>query len=330
MRIAVTGGTGFIGSHVVERLVESGYEVSCLVLPGEGPGWIAGLDARLFEGSILDRESLGPFLEGCDAIVHLAGLTRAKTEAEFMAVNADGAANVVEAALALPEGRRPRQIIAMSSMAACGPSSPDGSGLCEDAPREPIVPYGRSKAAMEDLVSGYAGRIEYTFLRAPGVYGPRDRDFLQYFQLVSRGLRVIVGGESLLSLLYVKTLARAIAACILNPAAYGQAFFIADRGSYDWDSFSEMIERALGKRTLRVHIPEWAAVVVAFFSSLVRPFLRKPPLVTNDKIREMRQRRWVVSTAKAESLLGFEPVASTEDALAETARWYLEKGWIRR
>jgi dihydroflavonol-4-reductase len=331
MRVAVTGGTGFIGSHVVERLLEAGFEVSCLVLPGEGPGWIAGRDVRLFAGSVLDRESLLPFLEGADAIVHLAGLTRAKTEAEFMAVNADGAANLLDAALALSPA--PRHIVAMSSLAAVGPSPVDGSCLDEEAPRLPLTPYGRSKAALEDVVRGYAaredGRVEFTFIRAPGVYGPRDRDFLQYFELVDRGLRLIVGARNVMSLLYVKTLARAIVACVLNPAAYAQAFFVADEGAFDWDALCGMIERALGKRTVRVRIPEWAVSVVAFFAAIAKPFMRKPPLVTRDKILEMRQPCWIVSTEKAARLIGFKPGVSTEDAIAETAAWYRENGWIR-
>jgi len=335
MRVAVTGGSGFIGSHLVERLLEEGFEVSCLALPGEGPGWLAGRDVRLFEGSVLDPGSLPPFLEGADAIVHLAGLTRARTEAEFMAVNADGAANVVEAAMTLNPA--PRHIVAMSSLAAVGPSPTDGSCIDEEAPREPLTPYGRSKAALEDVVRGCVDRgadsdgcrIECTFIRAPGVYGPRDRDFLRYFELVDRGIRLIVGSRNVMSLVYVKTLSRAIAACVLNPAAYGQAFFVADEGAYDWDTFSGMVERALGARTLRIGVPEWAVSVAAFLSALAKPFLRAPPLVTADKILEMRQPCWIVSTDKARRLLGFEPGISTADAIAETAAWYREAGWIR-
>jgi len=331
MRIAVTGGTGFVGSHVVESLLAAGHELSCLVLPSEGSGWLDGKGVHFHEGSVLDRASLGPFLEGCDAIVHLAGLTRARTEAEFLAVNAEGAVNVIEAALALKSSgsRAPRHVLVMRSLAAVGPSSPDGACLDEDAPRRPISPYGRSKAALEDAVAGYAGRIDYTIIRAPGAYGPRDRDFLQYFKLVSRGLRVIIGPRNVLSLVYAKTLAAAIASCVQNPAAYGQAFFIADEGAVDWDQFSAMIERALGRKTLRIKVPEWAVSVVAFLSWLARPLLRKPPLVTANKILEMRQPCWIVSTAKAERLLGFRPLMTTEEAIAETAAWYRERDWLQ-
>jgi dihydroflavonol-4-reductase len=326
MRIAVTGGTGFIGSHVVELLLEAGHDVACLTLPAEGPGWLAGREVRFFEGNILAPDSLRPFLEGREAIVHLAGLTRAKSEAEFMAVNAGGAGAIIEVALSL--SNPPRQIIAMSSLASVGPSPADGSCLDENAELNPITPYGRSKAALENLLKSYAGRIEYTIIRAPGVYGPRDKDFLQYFRMVARGLRIVIGPRNVLSIVYVKTLAKAIVSCVLNPAAYGQAFFIADDGTIDWDLLSEMIEKHLGRKTRRVRVPEWVVGAVALGSAAAKPFVRRPPLVTKNKILEMRQPCWIVSTAKAERLLGFKPLLSTEAALAETGAWYKAQGWI--
>jgi dihydroflavonol-4-reductase len=324
-RIAVTGGSGFVGSHVVELLLERGYDVNCLVLPEEGRAWLEGSRARLFEGSVTDRGCLAPFLEGCSAIVHIAGLTRAKTEARFLEVNAQGAVNLAEAALALPDG--PRHMVSMSSMAAAGPC-PDGGCLDEDEPLRPLTPYGRSKAALEDALRAYEGRIERTFIRAPGVYGPRDRDFLQYFRLVRRGLRPILGRRSVMSILYVKTLARAIADCVLNPSAYGHAFFIADEGEYDWDDLSAFVEEALGARTMRIAVPDWAVAIAAAAAEAIKPFARRPPLLDRHKLLEMRQGRWVVSTAKARRLLGFEPAISTRDAMAETAKWYVANGWI--
>jgi dihydroflavonol-4-reductase len=329
MRIAVTGGTGFVGSHVVELLLERGHEVHCLVLPGEGRLWLDGIPEgsrlRFFIGSVTDRASLAPFLDGCEAIVNIAGLTRSKTEEGFMTVNAGGAVNLVEAALALPSG--PRHIVSMSSLAASGPC-PDGRCLDEAEEQRPLTPYGRSKAALEAALLAYEGRMHCTFIRAPGVYGPRDRDFLQYFRLVQRGLRVIVGRRNVMSLLFVKNLAAGIVACILRPEAYGQAFFMADEGEYDWDQFSGLVEAALGKETLRVHVPEWAVAIAAFFAEAAKPLLRRPPLLDRHKILELRQERWVVSTAKAERRLGFRPAMTTADALAETGRWYAEKGWI--
>jgi nucleoside-diphosphate-sugar epimerase len=326
VRVAVTGGTGFVGSHVVELLLDRAeVEVRCLVLPGQGPLWLEGRPVAFFEGDVTDRSSLGPFLSGCDTIVNIAGLTRAWNEEGFVAVNARGAMNLAEVALSLPDG--PRHIVSMSSLAVVGPC-PEGRCADEDDPLRPLTPYARSKAALESALRAYEGRIHSTFIRAPGVYGPRDRDFLQYFKLVKRGLRIIVGKRNVMSLVYVKTLARAIISCIQNPAAYDQAFFIADNGEYDWDDFSAMVEKALGKKTLRIHVPDGLVALSALISETAKPLLRRPPLIDKNKLLEIRQPRWVVSTAKAQRLIGFEPVMATEDALAETACWYEEHGWI--
>ena len=325
MRIAVTGGTGFVGSHVVEALLAIGHDVRCLVLTGEGPLWLEGLPVALHEGDVNDQASLLPLLRGCDAIVHIAGLTRARSDATFRAVNVGGTAALLDSALSLPVP--PRHLVAISSIAAVGPAGQD-SAIGEDTPLRPLTAYGRSKAAMEMLLRQSGDRLAYTIIRAPTVYGPRDQDVLRFFRLVDRGFRLIVGRRNVLSIVYVKTLARAIAACVLNPAAFGQALSIADHGEYDWDQFAAMVEQALGRKTRRVHVPDWAVATVAALSDLAKPLARNPPLITGDKLLEMRQPRWVVSTARAARLIGFEPLMSSEAAIAETASWYRSVGWL--
>lgn len=328
MRIAVTGGTGFIGSHVVELLLARDWEVHCLVLPGEDRRWLKDLPLRFFEGDITEKESLPPFLRGCDAIVNIAGLTRAKSEEEFFKINKEGPVNLVEAALSLEDG--PRQIICMSTQAVMGPCA-DGCCSIEEDPFNPLTPYARSKAAMETALLGYErrGLMHCSFIRAPGVYGPRDRDFCKYFKLIDKGLRIVTGDTHITSLVYVKSLAAAIVSSILNPKAFGQAFFIADARSYDWDEFSAMVEKALGKKTVRIHISKVMIGIISVCSETLKPFLKQPPLIDKNKILEMRQHRWVVSTAKAQSLINFSPLVDTAEAIAETGRWYRAQGWIR-
>ncbi len=327
MRIAVTGGTGFIGSHVIELLLSRQCELRCLVLPGEDRRWLKDLPVEFCEGDITDRKSLPPFLRGCDAIVNIAGLTRAKTEEEFFKINKDGPVNLVEAALSLKDG--PRHIVCMSTQAVMGPCA-DGRCSEEEDPLNPLTPYARSKAAMETALLGYEmrGLMHCSFIRAPGVYGPRDRDFFKYFRMIDKGLRIVTGDAHITSLVYVKSLAEAIASCILNPKAFGQAFFVADAKPYDWDEFSAMVEKALGKKTVRIYISKAMIYMISFCSETLKPFLKRPPLIDKYKILEMRQHRWVVSTAKAQRLIGFSPLVDTAQAIAETGRWYRSQGWI--
>ena len=209
MRIAVTGGTGFVGSHVVELLLRARRQGQ---LPGPSRGRAAlargdsrGDRLRFFEGSVTDSASLGPFLEGCDAIVNIAGLTRAKTEEGFIAVNAGGAVNLVEAALALPDG--PRHIISMSSLAASGPC-PDGTlprrGRRAKAAHALREEQGRARGRPAWLRGPHELQLHP---RARRLRPPRPRLPAVLQARVARP-RVIVGERNVMSLVYVKTLAR--------------------------------------------------------------------------------------------------------------------------
>ncbi len=321
--IAVTGGTGFIGFHLVKRLVADRFAVNCLVLPGERYEAVPGV--RYFCGDITDSSSMGGFLDGIDAVIHLAGLTRARTDEEFLRVNADSATMLINEA-----SRRSKSfnhIIAMSSLAAVGPSA-DERGVCEDDPLRPISPYGKSKARLEELLRYKESMADWTVIRAPAVYGPGDRDFLAFFRLIQNGWRVVIGRRSLLSLVYDHNLVEAIVRCLEHPGARNNAFFIADRGIYDWDQLGAIIETYFGRRTRRIHVPFWAVRMVAAINQLRMPFCRSIPLLNKHKLAEMSQAFWVVSTEKARLALGYVPAFETVGALHETGRWYREMGWL--
>lgn len=321
--IALTGTTGFIGPHVIRRLSADGHRLSCLVRPGRSYEALPGV--RYCEGSLEDAESLKSLLEGADAVVHLAGLTRAKSEEEFMAVNCSAVWTLIEAGLAASPNFS--HIVAMSSMAAAGPAK-DERGVCEDDAPAPLTPYGRSKAALEGLLRRYEPRVSWTAIRAPGVYGPGDRDFYEYFKLVKRGFRVVLGKRSVLSLVYAENLADAIALAVERPEARNHAFFIADDGAYDWDDIGSMIEQALGVQARRVRVPFWAVRVASLLSRAIAPLSKKPILLTKDKLLEMCQEYWVASTIKARDLLGFSPRVATAEGFRRTAAWYKERGWL--
>lgn len=321
--IAVTGTTGFIGPHVIRRLAADGHRLSCLVRPGRAYETIPGV--RYYEGRLEDAESLKPLLAGADTLVHLAGLTRAKSEDEFMTVNCSALGTLIEAGIAASSSFA--HIIAMSSLAAAGPA-PDERGICEDDAPAPLTPYGRSKAALEELLRRYEPRVAWTAIRAPGVYGPGDRDFYEYFKLVKRGFRVVLGKRSVLALVYAENLADAVALAVHRPEARNQVFFIADDGAYDWDDIGSMIERALGVQARRVEVPFWAVRIASLLSRAIAPLSKEPILLTKDKLLELCQEYWVASTKKAKDMLGFSPRVATAEGFRRTAAWYLERGWL--
>src|SRR5512143_2620633 len=150
MRVLVTGGTGFLGSHLVESLLEDpGCEVFALARDPSKPRWLEGIDGVRFLAG--DLRNLPGLPAGLDCVYHLAGLTKTLKPSEYYSVNRDGTANLLRA---LEGQRKPLRFVHLSSLAAAGPSSP-GRGIREDDPPHPVSPYGESKLAAEAEVLKY-------------------------------------------------------------------------------------------------------------------------------------------------------------------------------
>lgn len=324
MKIAVTGGTGFIGSHLIENLLAKGHEVSCLVLPHESHRWLKGKNVQFITGNILQKESLRDFVRGKEIIIHLAGLTRAHYDHEYFTVNAQGTRNILEALAEYNPGIR--QFIAMSSQAAVGPS-PGHSYISEEVPLNPISPYGKSKAEVERTLKEHDKKIPYTIVRAPAVYGPRDRDFVSVFKIIKLGFKPIIGNNKL-SFVYVKNLVHGIERMIGNPAALNNVYFISDDGARTWREFGTLVEKALKRRAIAVIVPEGFVDLVAMVYEVKARFTKEPLLLSKYKILEMKQPFWMISNEKAKKELGYDPPFTTETAIQDCASWYTSQPWV--
>ncbi len=188
MRVLVTGGTGFLGSHLVERLLEEpDAEVYALVRNPSKLRWLNGVErVRLLTG---DLHHLPALPAGLGCVFHLAGLTKTLKSNAYYTVNQEGTANLLRAL----EGQScPPRFVHLGSIAAGGPSAPRRPVREEDPPR-PVSPYGESKLMAEAEILKYKDRFPVVTLRAAAVYGPRDEDFLEYFRWMKRGILPLVG-----------------------------------------------------------------------------------------------------------------------------------------
>ena len=304
-----------------------GYEVHCLVRKTSDLKWLQGLNVQLVYGSVTDAESLAAAVREKDCVFHAAGLTKARSPAEFFAVNAGGTRNV----LAACKEHNPavRRVVYVSSQAAAGPS-PDGVPLTEESPCRPVSNYGRSKLEGEQATAQYACDLPVTIVRPAAVFGPRDRDVFFVFQFVNRGILPLVGSRDMrVSLIHVRDLATAIVLAGERPEAVGQTYFAANPEPCRWVEAGEMVAAALGKKPRRVRIPIFVVWLVAAVARGTSVFRRSPPLLSPDKVRELKQAHWVCSTAKIASTLGFKPQFSLEEGLRDTACWYRENGWLK-
>jgi len=324
MRVLVTGGTGFLGSHLIESLLDDpGREVFALVRDPSKPRWLEGIDGvRLIAG---DLERIPGLPAGLDCVFHLAGLTKTLRPSEYYTVNRDGTANLLRAL----EGQKGRpRFVHLSSLAAVGPSSP-GRGVREDDPPHPVSPYGESKLLAEKEVLESKDRLSVVLLRAAAIYGPRDEDFLEFFRWIRRGIKPVLGARKILSLVYVRDAVRACRLAADPGRRSGEIFNIAHPKTYTWDEVGRVAASLLGKRPVPVRLPVWSAYLASMASEGVGRLIGGGNALFNmSKIKQMKPDGWVADVHKARRELGFEAIFSLEQGLGETLSWYLWKGLL--
>ncbi|MFA5353116.1 MAG: NAD(P)-dependent oxidoreductase [Thermodesulfovibrionales bacterium] len=319
MKALVTGATGFIGSHLVDSLIRKGFDVTCLVRSTSDLRHLEGLPLGLIRGDCTDKTSLETVAD-FDYIFHLAGLTKASTEKEFLEANAGGTENILEAALrGCP---RLKRFVYLSSLAAAGPCR-DGMPLKEDCPMSPVSTYGRSKGEGERIVLSLRHELPVTVIRPPAVYGPRDKDLLVLCRMVKKGFAPSVGKGSY-SFIYVEDLVSGIIDSSQSPDAAGEVFFLSDGAVYSQDEIVDAIAAAVGKRPVKVSIPRSVMPLLGFLSEK----LGWARIINPDKIREISHSRWVCDTAKAVAMFGFEPKVKIKEGVKWTADWYRIHQWL--
>jgi nucleoside-diphosphate-sugar epimerase len=325
-RVLVTGANGFVGSHVVETLLTQGYQVRCLVRRTSDVTFIRHLPVEWAYGDVARDEGLEAACAGVDAVCHFAGVTKARDRETYFRANAVGTRHLLAACeQAAP---RLRRFVYASSLAAAGPS-PDGCHIDESHPPRPLTYYGQSKLQGEWFCQEWADRLPVVILRASVVYGPRERDIYFYFQMVSRGVKLLLGrGERRASLIFVQDLVSLTQRALEDDRAVGETYFAAEGQDHDWQEMSDLIGAALGKRAVRVVLPEGLLPAIAAFAAFQARLTGQPALLNDQKLVELSQRYWVCSAEKARRELGFEAQHDLATGVRLTAQWYRENDWL--
>ena len=307
MKVLITGATGFVGSHVVDVLLEHGHQVFFIARSTSNMRWLDGKNVTRVEGSLFDVDSLHKAVTGMDALIHVAGLTAAKNEAEFRRGNLDATQNLIDAVRTYNPGIQ--RFVHISSLTVCGPASSIESPTTEvQQELRPLTAYGRTKRMAEDAVRG-ASDIPWTIIRPPAVYGPRDSAILSFFQAVSKGLATLIGfGESRVSLVHAHDLARGIVLAMEQPVAVHQTYFITSDDVYSWPEIVEVTKNAMGKRfVLPIRLPHTLVLAIAGTVGFLGKLSGKPPVLDYEKGLDLIQPYWICSSQKARSELGYRP-----------------------
>ena len=319
MKVAVTGASGFVGSGIAAEMAARGHQVRLLLRPTSSRRWLPDAPWEIAEGDITRPATLPPFLAGADAVIHAAGLVKARRPPEFHAVNAIGTANLLAAAAQTPGIAR---FVYLSSLAAHGPA-PHGIPRPLNAPPAPVSIYGQSKAAGEAAVQNSPLADRAAILRLPVVYGPHDLALLPFFQLVQRRLAPLLwGGRNTLSIIYITDAARAAADLTESQPAPAQIYTADDGHQYTWRQLLSHIETALNRRALLLPMPLWAYQSAARISQLYGALSGKTAPLSPDKVTEMRQPHWISSNQPITNDLPWRPQVPFPQGARQTAAWY--------
>ena len=301
--LAVTGATGFVGQALLDRAASTNTPIRALArrqqAPRAGTEWIAG--------DLGNRAALKALLTGAEAVIHIAGVVNAPDPAGFEAANVTGTLAVIEAALAAGVQR----FVHVSSLSA----------------REPgLSAYGASKARAEKLVK--ASGLDWTIVRPPGIYGPRDVDYFEMFRLARWGVMPVPPRGGRASIIHVDDLARLLLALVPGGESVSHQMFEPDDGhKHGWSHYelARAVGWAMGRRPWVVHLGRASLDRAARIDRMVRGAKAR---LTPDRVGYMSHPDWVVSPFQRPPAVLWHPEIPTREGLKQVAKWYRDHRWL--
>lgn len=324
MKAFVTGGTGFIGSHLTDHLVENPKwsEVKCLVRSDEK--WLSGKNYSKVTADLHAIHILEQHLRNVDVLFHLAGIVKAPTQKEYDYANVQATENLIRIA----NKTGVKKVVILSSLAAAGPST--NRPLIETDPLKPVSKYGESKKRMELMIHEVADpEISVTILRPPAVYGPREDQIFTLFKMMSKGIAPIVGdgNHPQLSIIYVMDVIQGILKAAEQAEPGVHTYFLSGEKNATWNQIRTIVTTVTGKKTVPVYIrPDWVKKIAGAVETTAS-FFGKYPVINKEKANEMVL-EWTCSHKKATRELQYKPEFSLEEGISRTLRWYKKHEWL--
>ncbi|MBL8643781.1 MAG: NAD-dependent epimerase/dehydratase family protein [Rhodospirillaceae bacterium] len=310
--IAVTGATGFIGTHLVRALRRDGAHVKALTrkaphMPDDDlPGTLTWVP-----GHLENETALRELVAGVDGVIHLAGAIKALGRNDFFEHNVNGTRRLAAAAASQPE---PPRFIHVSSLAA----------------REPrLSNYGLSKREAEKALKPFRDRMSISIVRPPAVYGPGDRETLRLFQMAARGFALVPPGpEARLSLIHVEDVVSALLNLLPWRDDPGEPLEIDDGHpqGHDWDGVIAAVSEAVQRTPKIIPLPAPALYLAGGIGTLTALITQKPTVLSWDKVPEMLHCDWV---ARGGGVPGWTPAWDIARGFKNTANWAISQGLLK-
>ena len=313
MRVAVTGATGFVGSHVIRRLTAAGHQVRILARRMPITALTPDRPLEVVLGDLDDLPALHRLVDGVDAVIHVAGVIKARHAAEFHRVNVEGTRHV---AAALAEVSSDLRVIHVSSLAA----------------REPgLSPYCASKRGGEEAIRALPNPARLTILRPPAVYGPGDAEIFPMFKAASLGFCTYPAARhGRVSLIHGADLAAAIVAAA-ETTLPDPVYELDDghAGGYAWTEIGEGLSAALGRPVRMIRVPRPVLTAIALGVETHRRVAGSLTALSLAKVPELYHGDWAAQGPRLEALTGWKPMFDLSDGFADTLAWYRAMAWLR-
>lgn len=313
----VTGAAGFIGRHLIRRLLADGKTVRCLVRKTSNLDHLPVSAAELHYGDVTDSQTLAGMAKDVSVVYHLAALGHVSAITEdayrrFHMVNVQGTRNLIEECLQWTV----RKFVHVSSVAAMGVI--DGETTDETTPPQPVTPYERSKLESEQAALRYWQEKQFpvVVVRPSMVYGPEgpDTEFIKIVRLVQKGWFPVFGrGSKLTAGVYVTDLVDGLIRAA-ERGRCGEVYILTGAESFQFDHMLELIARNLGKKHLGPRLPLWLARAAACgFEVASRLFGIAPPMTRQNVQSIIADRQYSIEKALHE--LGYESRTTLQDGI---------------
>ncbi len=323
MRAIVIGGTGFLGSHLIDHLLEKDYDILCIGRSGSDTTYMDNLGIARVAGDILDQASIEKHLQEGDIVFHLSALLGVAkvSRMEYFKVNVDGAVNVLKAAIS----KNARAFVFMSSFGAMGPVGNPEKPMDEATPCRPDSYYGESKLVAEDKIREIsAGKITSIVVRPPSIFGqrfaPRSSASL-LFKTMQKKTAIIIGDTmNYLPICFVRNLVAAMVTFAELKEGGHHTYLIAETPPVRLNEQLKMIGQEFGVNRRILHIPFWLAYSIAWFLDMLGKLFRFTPLLSRDVVLGMAKSVYYYDIEKALKD-GYQPVATLAEGVRETTEW---------
>jgi len=326
-KVLITGASGFLGYHLIQSAIENGLEVYAAIRKNSDIKHLEGLPVQYLFLNYEDEASITQQLTAhqIEFIVHAAGVTKAIRQEVYNQINAGYTLNLARAAEKM--GSNFKKMVFISSLAAIGPLPEHNQKILENTFPNPVTAYGHSKLLAEKGLAGI--HLPVIILRPTAVYGPRDKDIFILLKTLNSGFDPYIGNfMQQLSFVHARDVADVAVKSLLINEATG-VYNITDGNSYDRYRFSDIAREILKKKAIRFHLPMPMVRSLAFVLETTNSWLKKPSVLSREKLHELAAKNWICDISKAKKELAFSPKFDLQTGLEDSISWYTKNNWLK-